>query len=76
VEIPMDFEVGRPAGLAPGTPIDLTLAMNIGPLPIPPGGRYEWRLTIDDETQDEWRTTFTKLKAMPEQPGLPGEMPS
>lgn len=60
VEIPLDFEVGRPPGMIPGTPIDMALAINIGPLPIPTG-RYEWRLTIDDETRDEWRVTFTKL---------------
>ncbi len=37
VHIAGDFEVGRPAGLAQGTPIDLPLAINIGPLHLPPG---------------------------------------
>ncbi|MGH3022315.1 MAG: DUF6941 family protein [Gaiellaceae bacterium] len=53
------FEVGRPAGLKPGTPIDAPLAIPIPPLNIPPGGRYEWRLHIDDETREEWRLPFT-----------------
>ena len=32
-----EFEVGRPAGVAAGTPIDLALAINLGPIPLPPG---------------------------------------
>jgi hypothetical protein len=35
------------------------LAINIGPLPLPPGGRYEWRLTIDGETSEDWRLPFS-----------------
>jgi hypothetical protein len=53
------FEVGRPAGLKPGTPIDVPLAISLPPLNIPPGGRYEWRLHIDDETREDWRLPFT-----------------
>lgn len=63
VEIGMDFEVGRPPGLPQGTPIDVVFAVNVGPLPIPPGGRYEWRLTIGEETREDWRVTFTKMPA-------------
>lgn len=53
-----DFEVGRPPGLAEGTPIDLPIAVNLGPLPLQPG-RYTWRLFIDDETGDGWSLSFT-----------------
>ena len=63
VQMSADFEVGRPPGLKPGTPIDLPLAINVGPMPIPPGGRYEWRLTIDGETQDDWRVVFSTRPA-------------
>src|SRR5581483_3231689 len=42
------FEVGRPAGIPEGTPIDLPLAINIGPLPLP-AGRYVWQLIIDGQ---------------------------
>ncbi|HET9289039.1 MAG TPA: hypothetical protein VFO26_15910 [Gaiella sp.] len=52
------FEVGRPAGLKPGTPLDFPVAVNSGPIPLDPG-RYEWRLTIDGEADDEWRLPFT-----------------
>src|SRR5215218_5083668 len=57
------FEVGRPVGVRPGTPIDVPLAINIGPLMLPPGGRFEWRLTIDGETSDEWRLAFSTRPA-------------
>ena len=57
------FEVGRPAGLKAGTSIDLTLAITIGPLPLPPDSRYEWRLSIDDRTEDDWRLVFTTRPA-------------
>jgi hypothetical protein len=58
VQVGGTFEVGRPPGLKPGTGIDFTLAINFGPLPLPPGQIYEWILKIDDETEDEWRLTF------------------
>lgn len=54
----VEFEVGRPAGVKPGTPLDLPLAINSGPLPLEPG-RYEWRLTIDGESEEDWRLAFS-----------------
>jgi hypothetical protein len=53
-----DFEVGRPPGVAPGSDIDLPVAVTVGPLPLPPGRRYAWRLSIDGETHDEWVRVF------------------
>jgi hypothetical protein len=32
VELSMEFEVGRPLGLRAGTPLDVPLAINLGPL--------------------------------------------
>ncbi len=52
------FEAGRPAGLRPGTPLGVALAINVTPLPLPPGRSYSFRLSIDDETQPEWRVSF------------------
>ena len=65
VLIEATFEVGRPAGLKAGTSIDLTLAIAIGPLPLPPDSRYEWRLSIDDRSEDDWRLVFT-TRPLPE----------
>jgi hypothetical protein len=42
-----------------GTPIDVALAVNLGPLPLEPGNRYTWRLTIDGETNEDWALGFT-----------------
>ncbi len=53
-----EFEVGRPPGLKPGTPLDFPVAVNFTPLPLTPG-RYEWRLTIDKESREDWRMPFT-----------------
>jgi hypothetical protein len=43
----------------PGTPVDLPVALNVPPQPIPPGGRYEWRLTIDGHAHEDWRAAFS-----------------
>ena len=53
------FEVGRPAGLRPGTPIDVPLAINIGPLALPPDQRFSWRLTIDGQSHEDWQANFS-----------------
>jgi hypothetical protein len=53
-----EFEVGRPPGLKPGTPLDFPVAVNSTPLPLEPG-RYEWRLTIDDASREDWTLPFT-----------------
>ena len=65
LRIENEFEVGRPAGLAPGTPIDVSLAINLSPLPLEPGSRYEWRLEIDDQTQEGWHAAFSTRPARP-----------
>lgn len=54
-----EFETGRPEGVKPGTPLDFMVAFSIGPHPLPPGGRFEWRLAIDGETQEDWHVAFT-----------------
>ena len=44
-----EFEVGRPAGLKPATPLDVVLALNLGPIQLTPDRRYVWivRLTAN-----------------------------
>ncbi len=64
VEVRGDFEVGQPEEVPAGSPIDLPLAVNIGPLPLDPGGRYTWRLTIDGETDESWVLGFTTRPAV------------
>lgn len=59
VELGTDFEVGRPPGLKPGTALDFVFAVNIGPLPLAPDGRYVWRLSIDERTDQDWELVFS-----------------
>ncbi len=40
-----EIEVGHPPGVAPGSMLDASFALNVGPLPLPPG-RYEWHLEL------------------------------
>jgi hypothetical protein len=53
------FEAGRPAGLIPGTPLDGTFAINLAPLPLEPGQRYAWRLSVDGKTEPDWQIGFS-----------------
>jgi hypothetical protein len=53
-----EFEVGRPPGIKPGTPLDFPVAVNSTPMPLEPG-RYEWRLTIDGASRADWTLPFT-----------------
>ncbi len=59
VEIVGEFEAGRPAGLKPGTPLDVVLALNIGPLPLQADSRYVWRMWIDEQSRDDWEVSFS-----------------
>jgi len=47
VKFGTDFEVGRPAGLLPATPLDIPLAVNFGPMELPPGEMYAWRISVN-----------------------------
>jgi Family of unknown function (DUF6941) len=65
IQLGGEFEVGRPAGLIPGTPIDITMAISLGPLPLPAGSRFTWRLTIDNTAEDDWYVSFSTRPAVP-----------
>ena len=52
-------EAGRPSGVPAGTPIDVPLAFGIGPgIVLVAGQRYEWRLSLDGETNEDWQVSF------------------
>lgn len=76
VEIAGDFEVGRPPGIQPGTPLDVPLAVNIPALALPPDQRFSWELAIDGHTSEDWHLAFSTRPM----PGLtfaagPGDVP-
>lgn len=44
---------GRPAEATPGADLRSVLAINVGPLPLEAGGRYEWRAVVDGQLKDQ-----------------------
>lgn len=59
IEVRGDFEVSRPESVPEGSPVDVALALNFGPLPLTPSARYTWRLSIDGETHEDWVLPFS-----------------
>ena len=57
------IEVGRPPGLARGTPLEVPFAINFGPIPLQ-AGRYEWRCTVEGANISE-SCAFTVREAPP-----------
>lgn len=66
IEVRGDFEVGRPVAVPAGSPVDVALALNFGPLPLAPGHRYRWQLVIDGIQNDEWALAFSTRPLQPE----------
>jgi len=63
IRIESSFEVGRPPGIKPGTPLNLPFTINLVPQPLAPGGRYEWRLSVNGDTDEDWRLAFSMRPA-------------
>ena len=54
-----EIEARRPQGTPTGTPVDVQLAINLGPgMPLTPGQRYEWRLSVNDSGHEDWTARF------------------
>ena len=54
-----DFQAFRPDDLRPGTPLDVPLVVNFGPVPLPSGSRYVWKFSVDGESDEDWQVGFT-----------------
>jgi hypothetical protein len=48
----IELEVGRPAGIAPGSTLSAVFAVNVAPMSLSPG-RYQWRASVDGHSQGE-----------------------
>ena len=68
LEVRGEFSVNRPDSLPPGSPVDVALAINMGPLPLLPKSRYTWRFVVDGESDDTWTAAFT-TRPVPENSG-------
>jgi len=59
IEVQGDFTVMPPADGPAGAPVDVALAINVGPIPLEPGSRFAWRLVIDGETPEGAVASFS-----------------
>jgi hypothetical protein len=69
VEVRGEFTVSQPQGIPEGSPIDVALAVNLGPIPLAPGTRFAWRLTIDGESLPGASLGFTTRPRPPQAAG-------
>lgn len=76
IEVSGQFEVGRPAGVLPGTEINAPIAFNTTLPQLEAGKQYTWVLEVDGHADDNWRLSFATrpLQAIPFQP--PPEPPA
>ncbi len=58
VRVEGQFEVGRPAGVKPGTSIDVPLSFAVQSMALNPDTRYTWELTLDGERDSDWTLSF------------------
>jgi hypothetical protein len=59
IEIRGDFSATAPEGVPAGTPVDVPIAVNLGPIPLTPNSRFTWRLVIDGESLTGATASFT-----------------
>jgi hypothetical protein len=59
IEVRGDFTATQPLDAMPGTPVVIPIAINFGPLPLSPGGRFTWRLVIDGESMEGSTVSFS-----------------
>jgi hypothetical protein len=59
IEIRGDFSATAPEGVPPATPVDVPIAVNLGPIPLAPNSRFTWRLVIDGESLAGATASFT-----------------
>jgi hypothetical protein len=53
------FEIGRPPGTKPGASVPMPFAFPFGAFELEPGAQYEIKVSVDDETRDDWRVPFS-----------------
>jgi hypothetical protein len=63
IEVRGDFSASAPDDVPVGTPVDVPIAVNFGPIPLGEGSRYTWRMVIDGETLPGGLVSFTTRPA-------------
>ncbi len=59
IEVRGDFSATAPDGVPVGTPVDVPIAVNFGPIPLQAGSRFTWRMVIDGESLPGATVSFT-----------------
>lgn len=68
IQFDAETEAGRAPGIPAGTPVIVPMAINLGPgLNLVGGQRYEWRVTINDESSVDWTASFLVIDHPPQQ---------
>lgn len=63
IEVRGDFAATAPDDVPVGTPVDVPIAVNFGPIPLADSSRYTWRMVIDGETLPGGLVSFTTRPA-------------
>jgi hypothetical protein len=63
IEIRGDFSVGQPEGIIEGTPVDVPMAINLGPIPLKNAMRYTWRLMVNGTNLNGGSISFSTRPA-------------
>lgn len=63
IEVRGDFAATAPDDVPVGTPVDVPIAVNFGPIPLSDSSRYTWRMVIDGETLPGGLVSFTTRPA-------------
>ncbi len=66
IEVRGDFSATDPVGVPLGTPVDVPIAVNFGPIPLNSGSRFTWRMVIDGENLPGATASFTTRPAVVE----------
>ena len=59
IEVRGDFSTTTPEDVPQGTPVDVPIAVNFGPIPLGPSSRFTWRLVVDGESLPGASVSFT-----------------
>ena len=64
IEVRGDFSAVAPDGVPVGTPVDVPIAVNFGPIPLQDGARFTWRMVIDGDSLPGATVSFTTRPAV------------
>lgn len=58
VSMTFGVQITRPSGYPEGVPVRVVSSVQVPPMPLPAGRRFQWRVLVDGETIMPWTTAF------------------